>query len=211
MIPAPRGAPSGGGPTGSAGARGAMLLALAVILGIVLLQRFDTGSGTGRLTTTPSAEADSSSTTRRVTLTTAGATTSTTAARARPKAEVKVLVANGAGVAGLAGTKTGVLKTAGYATLSPVDANPPSVDKTSVQFADGYEAEAREVAQTLTLPVTVVTRLNSPPVAAADLGDAKVVVILGADAGSTSTTGAPGGTTTTAPGGGATTSTTARR
>jgi hypothetical protein len=174
-----------------------------VILGIVLLQQFDSGIDTGaQVSTDTSVDSDETTTTRRVGLTTAPSIPTTTAAP-RPKADVRVLVANGSGVRGLAGTTSNALKGVGYATLSPVDAT-GQVDKTSVQFADGWDVEAREVAAALSLPATVVVRATSPPVAPADLGDAKVVVVLGVDV--TSTT-----TTTTTAGAGGTTTTTVRR
>lgn len=195
--------PAGPGGTGSnAGARGALLLGVAVILGIVLLQQFDsdidTGGGSVAATSIPD---DTTTTTRRVGLTSLPQATPTTA-RVRAKADVKVLVANGAGERGLAGATATALKGAGYVTVTPTDAT-TGVDKTGVQFAEGYEAEAREVAATLSLPVTVVTRLSAPPVAAADIGDANVIVILGVDVVTNRTTT----TTTTAAAGGAATST----
>jgi hypothetical protein len=174
-----------GGPA-NAGARGALLLAVAVILGIVLLQKFDTGPGTvGRVATATSAPVATTSTTRRVGLTTVPLVTTTTV-KARAKADVKVLVANGAGVKGLGAATTSALKNLGYATLTPTDTT-VNIDKTSIQYAEGYDAEAREVAVSLSLAPTVAVKLSSPPVAAADIGDAKVIVILGADA-TTSTT-----------------------
>ena len=196
----PRTPPGGaGGPAGNAGARGALLLAVAVILGIVLLQQFDTPdipSGTVSATSIP--DPDETSTTRRVGLTTVPPVT-TTVARARPKAEVKVLVANGAGVRGLGGSTTNALKEKGYTNAAaPTDAT-TAVPRTAIQFVEGYEAEARELAGVLSLPATVVTRLASPPVAAADIGDAKVLVILGEDVATATSTSAP------APGAGATT------
>ena len=189
-------APAGGGPGGNAGARGALLLAVAVILGIVLLQQFDTPSiPSGQVSATSIPDSDETSTTRRVGLTTVPQVT-TTAARARPKAEVKVLVANGAGVRGLGASTTNALKEKGYTNIAaPTDAT-TSVEKTGIQFAEGYEAEARELAGVLSLPATVVTRLASPPVAAADIGDAKVLVILGVDVSSVTTT-APAAAATT--------------
>ena len=205
----PAGGPGGpGGPAGNAGARGALLLAVAVVLGIVLLQQFDSGIDTGGQVATdatvPADEEDETTTTRRVGLTTVPPTTATTAP-ARAKGDVRVLVANGSGIRGLAATTSTYLRGLGWATLTPVDAT-SQVDKTAIQFAEGYEAEGREVAANLSLPAAVVARMASPPVAAADLGDAKVIVVLGTDA---PTVGAS--TTTTAAGGaGATTSTTRR-
>lgn len=191
---APPAGPGGGGPVGNAGARGAILLAVAVILGIVLLQKFDTGIDTGgQVTAGTTAPRQTTSTTRRVGLTTVPAVTTTTA-KARPKSEVKVLVANGAGVKGLGAATTNALKNLGYTTLTPTDAT-GNVDKTSVQYAEGYDADARDVAQALALPATAAVKLSSPPVAAADIGDAKVIVILGTDV--TTTTAGAGATTST--------------
>lgn len=186
--------PAGNG-AGNAGARGALLLAVAVILGIVLLQQFDTPSvpsGQVSVTSLPDGGEDQTTTTRRMGLTTVPQT-QTTVAQARPKAEVKVLVANGSGVRGLGAQTTTSLRTAGYTNAAtPTDAN-TSVERTGIQFVEGYEAEARELAGVLSLPTTVVTRLASPPVATADIADAKLIVILGTDVSSptTSTTRRP--------------------
>jgi hypothetical protein len=190
--------PAGNGGT-NAGARGALLLAVAVILGIVLLQQFDTPSipsGQVSATSVPGEEEEEeTTTTRRVGLTTVPQVT-TTAGRARAKADVKVLVANGAGLRGLGAQTTTALRNAGYTgAATPTDAT-TTVDKTAIQYAEGYEADARELAGVLSLPATVVTRLASPPVAAADLEGVQVLVILGVDV-TGSTTTAPGATTST--------------
>jgi len=166
-----------------------IILAVAVILGIVLLQQFD--SDIGQVSANQDAAAEPTTTTRRPTLTSV-ANTTTTLAAARPKSEVKVLVANGSGVRGLAGITTNALKNVGYATLSPVDANPATIDKTIIQYAEGYLAEAREVATTVSQPASVVAPLSAPPVAAADIADAKVIVVLGLDVATTSTTSGSG-------------------
>ncbi len=193
-----RGAAGPGGPGSNPGTRGALLLGVAVILGIILLQQFDndidTGGGPVAAQSVPDDE-DTTTTTRRMELTTAPPTTAP-ATRARPKAEVKVLVANGAGVRGLGAATTNALKTLGYTTLTPTDAT-ATIPKTSIQFVEGWEAEGREVAGALTLPPTVATRLASPPVAAADIGDAKVIVILGEDVATTTTVAGAAATTTT--------------
>ena len=193
------------GPGGNAGARGALLLAVAVILGIVLLQQFDAPDiPSSDVSATSLPDADETTTTRRVGLTTV-APTPTTVARTRAKAEVKVLVANGAGVRGLGASTTAALRDKGYTnTAAPTDTTTSPIDKTAIQFVEGYEPEARELAGVLSLPITVVTRLASPPVATADIGDAKLIVILGVDA--TTPTTAPVAPTTVA----TTTSTTRR-
>ena len=200
--PGARGAFSGGGaggpggPGGNAGARGAVLLAVAVILGIVLLQQFDSGIDTGgQVATDTSVPAEETTTTRRVGLTTVPVIPTTTVP-ARPRGEVRVLVANGSTVRGLATTTANALKNIGYPTLPPTDAT-TTVDKTAIQFVEGYEAEARQLAADLSLPANVASRLASPPVAQTDIADAKLIVIVGTDVTATTTTAATGATTST--------------
>jgi len=109
-----------------------------------------------------------------------------------------VLVANGAGVKGLGAAATSALTNVGFATLTPTDAT-RTVEKSAVQFVDGYEAEARAVAQSLALLVAVVTPLNAPPVAAAEVAAAHVIVVLGTDLSlATAGTATPGPSSTTA-------------
>lgn len=191
-----RGAAGPGGTGSNPGTRGALLLGVAVILGIVLLQQFDNDIDTGGPVAAQSVPDDEETTTTtvRVGLTSVPPVIPTTSP-ARPKAEIKVLVANGAGVRGLGAATTNALKALGYATLTPTDAT-TTIPKTSVQFVEGWEAEGREVAGALTLPPAVATPLASPPVAAADIGDAKVVVILGQDVTTTTVAGAAATTTT---------------
>ena len=191
-----RRAPSGAG--ASTGARGAVLLAIAVVLGIVLLNAFDRVpssvdvdsilEGLGTSTTVEGGPAD----------TTAPVVTSTTRA-ARAPGDVTVLVANGTDVRGLAGLTANARKGIGDNTLSPSDTSRP-VDVTKVQFSPGFEAEGRAVATSLQLPPTAVeaaTPANPPPVA--DTLGANVVVVLGADVTqrATTTTAAAGATTST--------------
>jgi hypothetical protein len=167
---------------GSAGARGAILLAVAVVLGIVLLQAFDTGDPTGQpvhsannTVPVPTTVAPGSGT--------VAATTTTIAVK--PPAEVKVLVANGTAIRGLGGKTSDALKALGYNVLSPTDST-KALETSSIQYDTGFEAEAKAVATTLGLPVTAVVPLNSPPVD--DSRGANVIVLLGADVGKTTTT-----------------------
>ena len=106
---------------GFSAARGAALVAIAVIIGIVLLQAIDDGNdgavgdgGAASTTTTPSTSTDSSGS--------GSSTTSTTKSAALPPAQTTVRVLNGSGVAGAAGTLTNTLKAKGYKTLVASDA-----------------------------------------------------------------------------------------
>lgn len=154
-----------------AAARGAVLLAIAVALGVILLHAFDRGSGAfnASLRTTPSPLPS-------VTFlppTTAGTQP------LRPPAAVKVLPANGTATKG-AGTRTGDrLKAAGYNILAATNTT-KTATTSSVQFAPGFEREARVVAQLLGLADSAVQPIPSPaPVP--DLLGANLLVVVGPD------------------------------
>jgi hypothetical protein len=96
---------------GSAAAKGALLIGLAVVIGIVLLQTIDTGdsgsngsSGNGATTSTTTDTTEPG-----------GSTTSTTA-QAAPKepAQLKVIVLNGGAAAGEAGRTSDAIRLVGY-------------------------------------------------------------------------------------------------
>jgi hypothetical protein len=126
-------------------------------------------------------------------------TTPTTTA-ARPASQVRVLVANGAGVANLGARIRGQLNQAGYNTTKPaVDAPTQNNATSSVYFQAGFEADAIQLATAvLDLPQTAVQPLSqtAPPVPATDLVNVDVLIVAGQDigGGSTQTTSAPGAT-----------------
>ncbi len=163
----------GARPTGSAGARGAFLLAVALVLGVVLLDKFDTGV----TPFTAEVETDLPTTTRG--LTSIPVVPTTAGRQPRPPDQVKVLPANGTSTAGL-GAQTGeFLRRNGYNTLAPIDAN-RDLDATIVQFRSDFEPEARAIAQLLQLPASAVRPLDdNPPVG--DTRGADVIVAAGND------------------------------
>ena len=182
-----------------AAGRGGVLLAVAVILGVVLLNKADdtphrvsAGPGNGV-----------SDTTDEVTTTTAPPTSTTAAAR--PPREVKILSANGTKVNGAAGRVRDTLRAQGYNVLAPTEAKP--VDASAVYFTPGYEREAAAAAQVLKLAPTAVRPLPNPP-PLADLRGANVLVVVGPDL---ARQAAPGSTTSSTARRPRPTSTTARR
>lgn len=194
--------------TGTALGRGLLLLAAALVLGLVLLQRVDAPADDDqqvRSTDDPSA---------RTTSTTAPRNTTTTAAVRAPK-DVKVLSANGTSVKGAGGRVKDRLLAAGYNALAATDTTAPA-QGSAVYYAAGFEREAALVAQLLSVaPSAVLAMPATPPVA--DLKGAEVLVVIGPDlaaqnppaSSTTSTTRAAGGsTTTTAKPAGSTTTTT---
>lgn len=98
--------------------RGAGLIGLAVILGIVLLQVIDKGPSGGG---TAASERPTQTTTAGTTATTQPGTTATTAPGARQRSEVRVGVFNGSGVSGAAMNMTNKLRMLGYQLVQPAD------------------------------------------------------------------------------------------
>jgi len=99
----------------------------------------------------------------------------TTLPAARPPAEVKVRVGNGARRPGVAGAGTEKLQTAGYPTLPPK--NGPTMDDSVVYYVNGYAAEAAAVAVVLGLEPTKIAPMPADP--GIPIDDANVIAILG--------------------------------
>ena len=191
------------GPSNAAAApRALLLIAVAVILGLVLLWKgLDTTPG---IIVSPEATDDGSAESVGMaeegpadlpvadepvatTIPAQTTTTTTTAAPAptRPPNQVRVLVANGSGVARGASTVTGVLSPAGYTTLPPANATP--TDTSGIYYRSGYSGDARAVMELvapsnpdLILPLPA-GGLDVPDATLDRVANANVVVILGAD------------------------------
>lgn len=198
-MTAPRGpgGPNGGPPGNSNGGvpsavRGAVLVGLAVIVGIIGLQIIDDsgpGSGSGGATIDTIAGATTTTLGTTVTTTaTTGATattaptstkapTSTTALKLKPNGQVTVKVFNASGVPGVAQAMTDRLKAAGYNTLAPAN-----LDKTRkgsvVQCRSGFANEGKVIVftQVKTADATY-ERFPSDPPDGSD--DADCIVIIG--------------------------------
>ena len=175
---------------GMAAGRGAALLAVAVLLGVVALQAADD-------TPPERVAADDRTPATRPRDTTTSSRPSPTTAPVRPPREVKVLSANGTAVRGAAGRVRDTLRAQGYNVLAPGDAR--RTDTTNVFSTPGYEREAEAVAQVLDLPPGSVRPLPSPP--PTDVRGANVVVVVGLDLARrpTTTTARQRSTTTTRP------------
>jgi hypothetical protein len=184
------GAHDAGGFTKSAGAsaiRGVMVIAAAVVVGVLLMGRglsdtsIEAVAAEKSETTLPGDDGDGAS----LTTTTTKAPTTTEPEPDVPKlrdpSQVAALVLNAAeGKPGIAGRGTDVLKPLGYLTLKPDNATTDG--PTAFLFAEGYAAEAAEVAKAYGLdPTTYVKPLDpaAPPVD--DTQGAKVIVVIGND------------------------------
>ena len=191
------------GPSNAAAApRALLLIAVAVIVGLVLLWKgLDTTPGVAvppEATDDGSAEsvdmveegpADLPVEDEPVAATTPAPTTTTTTtavpAPTRPPNQVRVLVANGSGVRRGASDVTDVLSPNGYTTLPPANATP--TDTSGIYYRSGYSGDARAVMEIvapgnpdLILPLPP-GGLDVPDGTLDRVANANVVVILGAD------------------------------
>ena len=155
---------------GNAVGRGVVLLAIALGIGLLLLNSVDAeppgasvATGGGGATTTTAAPDTEEPT--------------TTLPPVRQPAEVKVIVANGSSVNGAAAAVSDKLKPAGYNLLAGVNAT-VKVQSPVVYFAAGFDREAAAVAAALGLDAAAVTKPmpEQPPVA--DLQSANVLVVV---------------------------------
>ena len=174
-------------------ARGLVVIAVAVIVGVLLLSQVGNGGGSSTKTTSkpPSTTAplDGSDTTEATTTTTADGSSE------RSPSEVKVTVLNGSGKAGAAAATSDQLDSAGYSMGTPGNA-PTTTPTTTIYYAEGYKADAIAVATTLGKGTDAVQPLGNASLGTA-AADADVVVVLGADTPAVSTSST---TTTSTPG-----------
>lgn len=156
---------------GFSAARGAALVAIAVIVGVVLLQAIDDGNdgpvGDGGASSTTSTTATSSPSGSTTSNGTSGTTASTL-----PPAEVTVRVLNGSGVSGAAGTLTNTLKAKGYKTLVASDASPRTGNVIDVKA--GRTAECQGLVSSVP-----GAKLQPMPTPVPGGQDADCIVVLG--------------------------------
>jgi hypothetical protein len=176
---------------GFAAAKGAGLVALAVIIGIVLLQVVDDGSSgpvvdgavdIPETTATSGPDATTDTTT----------STSPTPPAHSPE-EVRVLVLNGGAPSGSAGRMSDTLRSSGYVN-QPVAAGDDNEDRegNAVMCREGYEGDA-EALSIAVGPGTLVVPFREPPPPSSDQADC--VVIVGSPVDTTATTTAAAATT----------------
>ncbi len=161
-----------------AASRGLILIVVAIALGAILLWKggvvgFDPdGSsvdiGEGPATTETTAPTDETTTTVAPDVTVA-------------PAQVKVVVANGAGISGLAGASADYLATQGYTNSVATD-SPSQVPTTKVYAAEGFEGNATVIAGLFKVDPATIEPIPPEPVAGDQPADAGVVLVVGPDA-----------------------------
>ena len=167
--------------------RGAVLLFVAFLLGLVLLQSSDHSTPIG--TSTANTTAPKSETTQPPVATT---TTAPPQPAHDPKT-VKVLAANATTTNGIGDKVRRKLIAGGFDALQPVTSN-TKLDTSQVFFVAGYQPDANAIAAALGVPLSNVQPMPAKP--AVVVGPAHVLVLAGRDVvpGLTATT-----TVTTAP------------
>jgi hypothetical protein len=164
-----------------AAGRGALLLLIAVVLGIILLNKTDnTGVTTVRQTKPPAKTTKS---------TTTSSLPTTTTLLAHEPSSVKVLAVNGTNTSGVGTRAKEALLAARYNALAPTDANSKPVKNTVIYFAPGYDADARLIGMVLNItnpnvqpmPAVRNTIVINKPTATANADAANVIVVVGED------------------------------
>lgn len=179
-------------------ARGAALVVVAVLVGLLLLRN---GIDTSEVVTATRDEdssndsGDSGDTGDESTDDTTPEETETTVPLKSP-AEVTVIVFNASSTNGAGGKYTTALQGAGYQTLEPATAS-TKLPTTQILFTAGFDREAAAVAAAMGAAAITPAALD-PTQAPGDVGTANVVVVLGADL--SEATPPAAGTATTAAG-----------
>jgi hypothetical protein len=173
---ATRRGPEGRG-TSDAAVRGALLIGVAVVIGLLLLWQGHDDDGATATTGTDSTEAPG------------GDDSVAPPASTNAPMNVQVLVANGTGTAGGAGAVTAKLQPKGYATLPPADASTSDVVASRVYYREGFAEDAKQIARDLAVPEpvdTIIEPMPEPPPVKGTQGTASaqlanVLVLLGSD------------------------------
>lgn len=143
--------------------RGAGLVGLAVILGIVLLQVIDKGPGGNgapaatRHATTPTTPAPSSAA---APASSQPATTAKSGNSVKPRSEVRVAVFNAGSASGAAGNMTNKLRSLGYEAAPPANTN--ARRGTAVLCRQGFEKEVTQLQGDVGAGTTVEPFPNPP-------------------------------------------------
>jgi len=153
-----RGNPREGSGVNSA-VRGAGLVGLAVILGIVLLQVIDKGPAGNGATPAVTSKASTPPSSAPAPASSQPATTAKSG-NARARGEVRVVVFNAGSASGAAANMTNKLRTQGYQLIQPANTN--ARRGTAVQCKQGFEKEAAQLQGDVGAGTTVEPFPNPP-------------------------------------------------
>jgi hypothetical protein len=157
------------------GARGAIVIALAVIAGVVLLQVVDKGN-TGPVGDQSAKAAVTTTTTTKAGTSTSSTTATTAAQGVRPASQITVQVLNGSGKSGAAGALTVQLRAKGYQTLDAKDTTKRT--GTVVYYQPGFDRDAAALVAQIPGSPRLAPLPTPPPTNAAP--NANIVIVIGA-------------------------------
>ena len=184
-MAAPRGA--SGRPPANAALRGALLIVVAVLIGLALMSWgfADEGglvAGPDPETTEPTDTAEPTSTTDGTEPpSTVDGETTEVLPPPRDPSEVTALVLNGSGVDGAAGRVRDQLLSLNYTPRSPETAS-ERVPETVIYYLETWRAEALQIAADLNVTTDIVTPMPVPAPLGVELGEAtSILIILGED------------------------------
>jgi hypothetical protein len=180
------------------GGRGIILIAVAVLIGAVLL-----GKGLDDSTSTASREDGSAATDDGGEDSTADTTSGSTLGNPIAPAEINVIVANGSGVPDAAAAVSQLLTDSGYTPLPPtnttVDTTATPLDSVFFATNPNTQAQAEQVASDLGLAPSSVQPYPGEESGPAPIGLAQVLVVLGSAQGQLAYSTAGATTATTVP------------
>jgi hypothetical protein len=164
--------------------RAALLIGVAVLIGVLLLHRTPGGGGGTAVSTgtTTSSPLDQTTTTLKAATGTGTATTKptgTTTSALRAPQDIKVLVANGTSTPGLAAKVSNVVHAKGYNTLASTNSTQKPA-ASIIYFQPSYSADAASVAAKLNLAGSAVQAMPQPP-PVANLNGANILIVVGPD------------------------------
>jgi LytR cell envelope-related transcriptional attenuator len=140
--------------------RGAGLVGLAVVLGIVLLQVVDKGPSGHGATPAHKSQATTTPTPTSAALPASSQPATTAKGNAKPRSEVRILVLNAGAASGAAGNMTNKLRALGY-QLAPPD-NTTARKGTAVQCKQGFDKEATQLQGDVGAGTTIEPLPNPP-------------------------------------------------
>jgi hypothetical protein len=161
--------------------RGAALIGLAVVLGVLILRATDAPDSLAE--GQPVATSSSAPGTTGATAPPSSQSPTTPSSESPPSFDpgsVRVLVANGSSIPGAAGRLSATIGEDGYA-LAPSANAPADVDRSVVYYGEGFREAAEAIASSLSPSPAVEALPDPPPVDPGDLAGANVVVVAAAD------------------------------
>ncbi len=169
--------------------RGIVLVVVAAALGLLLLGKALDGPSSAEVQSAGPQASGSDTTVPEGGTTTAAVTAAPTTAPASINPQVKVIVANGSGTAGVAGKYTDQLNAQGALLGTPTNSL-QRVDGSTVYYVNpDAEPTARAVSAIISNPTVTVPVAALPStdiIENADIQDAGVVVVIGRDLGAAS-------------------------